>query len=279
MHDKEPIPLKPSRLAPLLYPVNAFLSTESSGGIVLLVAAVAALGWANSPWGDSYQHFWHSEAAISVFGRVHAMSLEHLVNDGLMAVFFLLVGLEIKRELLLGELASLRRASLPIIAAIGGMVVPAGIYLAFNAGKPGMHGWGVPMATDIAFAVGVLAVVGRNVPTSVKVFLLAVAIVDDLGAVLVIAIFYTGRYRRRIPADADWACGLACTSTAAVFAAGRRTLGGYAFQRHSRDRRRRATGIHNSGNPPDRRDGLCRLCTKDAGPVRGGHHRRSRQRD
>jgi len=119
------------------------------------------------------------------------MSLEHWVNDGLMAIFFLLVGLEIKREVIIGELASLRRATLPIAAAIGGIMVPAGIFLALNAGRPGAHGWGVPIATDIAFAVGVLAIVGRAVPTSVKIFLLAIAIVDDLGAVLVIALFYT----------------------------------------------------------------------------------------
>lgn len=188
-----PIPLKPSKLAPLLNPAQAFLSAESAGGIVLLVAAVAALIWANSPWGDGYEHFWHTQIAVSFAGHAHAMSLEHWVNDGLMVIFFLLVGLEIKRELLFGELASLRRAALPIAAAIGGMVVPASIYAVFNAGGPGEPGWGVPMATDIAFAVGVLALVGRSVPTSLKVFLLAIAIVDDLGAVLVIALFYTSK--------------------------------------------------------------------------------------
>jgi NhaA family Na+:H+ antiporter len=186
-----PSPIRSSRLRALLDPAQAFLSAESSGGIVLLVFTIAALAWANSPWGDSYPHFWHTKLSITFGDYTHAMSLEHWVNDGLMVIFFLLVGLEIKRELLIGELASLRRATLPIAAAIGGMVVPAAVYLAFNAGGPGARGWGVPMATDIAFAVGVLALVGRGVPVSVKVFLLAIAIVDDLGAVLVIAIFYT----------------------------------------------------------------------------------------
>ena len=183
--------MRPSRLTPLLQPVQAFLAAESAGGIVLLASALAALLWANSPWAHSYAHVWHAKLTIAVGERAFAMSLEHWVNDGLMVLFFLLVGLEIKRELLIGELASLRRAALPIAAAIGGMVAPALIYLAFTAGGPGARGWGVPMATDIAFAVGVLALVGRSVPIPVKVFLLGIAIVDDLGAVLVIALFYT----------------------------------------------------------------------------------------
>ena len=186
-----PLPLSPSKLEPLLRPVHAFLSAESAGGILLMVAAVAALAWANSPWGQSYQDLWHAKFSVGTDRWSYGMSLGHWVNDGLMVLFFLLVGLEIKRELLLGELASLRHASLPIAAAVGGMVVPASIYAALNAGRPGAPGWGIPMATDIAFAVGVLALVGRSVPISVKIFLLAVAIVDDLGAVLVIAIFYT----------------------------------------------------------------------------------------
>ena len=183
---------KRSRLAPLLRPVHAFLAAESAGGVVLIASTVAALVWANSPWAQGYFDFWHTKLAVSFGGSTLALSLQHWVNDGLMAVFFLMVGLEIKRELLVGELASPRRAALPLAAAVGGMVVPAALYAAVNAGGPGAAGWGVPMATDIAFAVGVLALVGRSVPTSVKVFLLAVAIVDDLGAVLVIAVFYTG---------------------------------------------------------------------------------------
>jgi NhaA family Na+:H+ antiporter len=185
------VPLRPSKLEPLVRPLHAFLSAESAGGIVLIVAALAALAWANSPWGASYDHLLHTKLSLSVGGHELSMSLQHWVNDGLMAIFFLLVGLEIKREFLMGELASPRRAALPIAAAIGGMVVPAAIYAGLNARGAGAPGWGIPMATDIAFAVGVLALVGRGVPLSVKVFLLAIAIVDDLAAVLVIAIFYT----------------------------------------------------------------------------------------
>ncbi|HSZ56051.1 MAG TPA: Na+/H+ antiporter NhaA [Tepidisphaeraceae bacterium] len=187
------LPLAPSRLDPLLRPIGAFLAAESAGGILLIVSAVAALVWANSPWGDSYEHFWHVEVGFRLGGKLYAMSLEHWVNDGLMVVFFLLVGLEIKRELLIGELTSVRQASLPVAAAIGGMVVPALIYAALNHGRAGVAGWGVPMATDIAFAAGVLTLFGRGLPLSVKVLLLAVAIVDDLGAVLVIALFYTNQ--------------------------------------------------------------------------------------
>ncbi len=191
--DEDALPLRRSLIAPLLRPIHAFLAAESAGGILLLVAAVVALVWANSPWSESYEHLWHMKAGFTIAGHAHVMSLEHWVNDGLMVVFFLLVGLEIKRELLMGELASFREASLPVAAAIGGMIVPAGIYAALNVGGPGAAGWGVPMATDIAFAVGVVALVGRALPTSVKILLLAIAIVDDLGAVLVIAIFYTNQ--------------------------------------------------------------------------------------
>jgi NhaA family Na+:H+ antiporter len=188
-----PAEASPSRLDPLVRPLQAFLSAESAGGVVLIIATAIALIWANSPWGDAYAHFWHTPLSISLGGAAVGLSLEEWVNDALMVVFFLLVGLEIKRELLLGELAHFGRAALPVAAAIGGMVVPALLYTALNFGGPGSHGWGVPMATDIAFAVGVLALAGRGVPASVKVFLLAIAIVDDLGAVLVIAFFYTAK--------------------------------------------------------------------------------------
>src|SRR3954471_5786262 len=189
----DPGPIAPSSLAPMLRPLRAFLAAESSGAILLVISTIAALVWANSPWGDGYYHFWHAPISIDVAGRALSMSLAHWVNDGLMVLFFLLVGLEIKRELLIGELASFRRAALPFAAAIGGMVVPALLYAAMNVRRPGISGWGAPMATDIAFAIGVLSLIGRSVPTSVKVFLLAIAIVDDLGAVPVIAFFYSGQ--------------------------------------------------------------------------------------
>jgi NhaA family Na+:H+ antiporter len=168
-----------------------FFRLEAAGGIVLLAATGAALAWANSPWAGSYQELWHTTLTIGAGPVLVAKPLEAWVNDGLMAIFFFVVGLEIKHELLVGQLASPKRAALPAIAALGGMVVPAAIYLAFNLGGAGGHGWGIPMATDIAFAVGVLALLGDRVPLGLKVFLTALAIVDDLGAVLVIALFYT----------------------------------------------------------------------------------------
>ena len=165
--------------------------TESAGGIVLIAATLIAIVWANSPWGGAYEHLWETPVTIGCGGQALTYSLHHWINDGLMAVFFFLVGLEIKREFLVGELASLKRAALPIAAALGGMVVPALIYAALNVGGAGEAGWGIPMATDIAFALGVLALLGPRIPLSLKVFLAALAIVDDLGAVLVIAVFYT----------------------------------------------------------------------------------------
>ena len=168
-----------------------FAHREASGGIVLVVAAVIALIWANSRWSGAYFNLLHTEIAIAIGQFEIAESLHFWINDGLMAIFFFVVGLEIKREFTVGELRTPNRAMLPIAAAIGGMLVPAAIYAFFNADGVGSSGWGIPMATDIAFAVGILALVGRRVPSSLKVFLVAVAIVDDLGAVLVIAIFYT----------------------------------------------------------------------------------------
>jgi Na+:H+ antiporter, NhaA family len=175
----------------LLRPVERFLATESASGVILIVAALVAFAWANSPWVELYGHMQHVEAGITLGGAGLHLSLAHWVNDGLMAIFFFVVGLEIKRELLVGELAGWQRAALPIVAALGGMVVPAAIYAWLNLGQPTIAGWGVPMATDIAFAVGILALLGPRVPLSLKIFLLALAIVDDLGAVLVIAAFYT----------------------------------------------------------------------------------------
>ncbi|MDF1505692.1 Na+/H+ antiporter NhaA [Roseisolibacter sp. H3M3-2] len=176
----------------LLAPFRQFAHTASSGGVVLLAATAVALAWANSPWAASYHHLWETPITLGAGGWAARTTLHHLINDGLMAVFFFLVGLEIKREVLAGELASVRRAALPMVGALGGMVVPAALYALVNAGGPGAPGWGVPMATDIAFALGVLALLGDRVPVGLKVFLAALAIVDDIGAVLVIAVFYSG---------------------------------------------------------------------------------------
>jgi len=158
----------------------------------MLVAAVAALVWANSPWQGGYEALWHTELSIHLGGLAHLdLDLREWVNDGLMALFFFVVGLEIKHELVVGQLRDRRAAALPVFAALGGMIVPALIFLLFNRGGDGSAGWGIPMATDIAFAAGVVSLLGRRVPTAAKLFLLTLAIVDDLGAILVIAVFYS----------------------------------------------------------------------------------------
>ena len=175
----------------LTYPIQEFLHQQASGGILLIIATVIALAWANSPFADSYHHLWHTYIKIDVGGIGLNYSLHHWINDGLMVIFFFVVGLEIKREMLVGELSSAKKAALPIAAALGGMIFPALIYTMFNLGSEGASGWGIPMATDIAFVVGILALLGNRVPLALKIFILALAIVDDLGAVLVIAIFYT----------------------------------------------------------------------------------------
>ena len=172
-------------------PIVRFFQMEAAGGILLMISAAVAIIWANSPFAEAYFHMWHAHIAIEVGHQMISMHLLHWINDGLMAIFFLGVGLEIKKEVLTGELASPKKAALPIAAAIGGMVVPAAFYIAFNAGTPEAGGWGVPMATDIAFALGILTLLGSGVPVALKVFLLALAIVDDLGAIMVIALFYT----------------------------------------------------------------------------------------
>ena len=179
------------RLARLITPFQEFLHQEASSGLILLACTLIALIWANSPWGHSYVELWERKIAIGVAPAKLSLSLAHWINDGLMAIFFFVVGLEIKREVLVGELASLRKATLPIVAAVGGMVAPALLYSLFNFGGKGESGWGIPMATDIAFAVGILALLGRHAPLPLKIFLTALAIVDDMGAVLVIAIFYS----------------------------------------------------------------------------------------
>ena len=173
-------------------PVLRFLRIEAASGLLMLLAALVALVWANSPWRDSYLDLLHTGIRFEMGSAlVLDEPLEAWINDALMVIFFFVVGLEIKRELVVGELRRPRAAALPAIAALGGMVVPALIYFAFNAGGDGAAGWGIPMATDIAFAVGVLSLMGRRVSNSLKIFLLTLAIVDDIGAIAVIAVFYT----------------------------------------------------------------------------------------
>jgi NhaA family Na+:H+ antiporter len=175
----------------LTFPIQEFLHKEASGGILLIIATVVALIWANSAFADSYNNLWHTYLTLELGNFALKYSLHHWINDGLMVIFFFVVGLEIKRELLVGELSSVKKASLPIAAALGGMILPALFYVLFNSGGEGAAGWGIPMATDIAFVVGILALLGKRVPLSLKIFILALAIVDDIGAVMVIAIFYT----------------------------------------------------------------------------------------
>ncbi|MBI4933621.1 MAG: Na+/H+ antiporter NhaA [Actinobacteria bacterium] len=179
-----------SPLSRMVSPLRDFLHTEAAGGILLVLASVAALVWANSPWKASYHRLWESTISITVAGHSLSLDLQHWVNDGLMTIFFLVVGLEIKRELTTGHLAGRRAATLPVAAAVGGMVVPAVLYLAI-AGGTAPKGWGVPMATDIALAVGVLALAGKGAPASLRAFLLGLAVVDDIGAIVVIAVFYS----------------------------------------------------------------------------------------
>lgn len=175
----------------IIYPLQKFIQAESFSGILLMLVTLVALAWANSPWADTYVDTWNTPLTIAFgeFGLTKAAIL--WINDGLMAIFFFVVGLEIKREMLMGELASLKNAAFPVVAAIGGMLVPALIYAFLNFNTEGINGWGIPMATDIAFALGILTLLGNRVPLSLKLFLVAFAIVDDIGAVLVIALFYT----------------------------------------------------------------------------------------
>ncbi len=170
---------------------DRFFHSEVSGSFVLMACTVVALVWANSPWSQSYADFTHVEVGVSWGGASLNMSLQHWINDALMAIFFFVVGLEVKREISIGQLSTLRKAALPVSAAVGGMLIPAAFYYAMNAGGPAEQGWGIPMATDIAFALGLLALFGSRAPIGLKVFLTALAIADDIGAVLVIAFFYT----------------------------------------------------------------------------------------
>jgi NhaA family Na+:H+ antiporter len=197
--------IRPDRV---LKPFQEFFRQEAAGGLVLLACTVLALLLANSPLAGEYHDFWQIEIRAGVGPWNIAKPLHVWINDGLMAIFFFAVGLEIKREVLVGELASMRKAMLPIAGAVGGMLVPALIFLIFNAGHPGANGWGIPMATDIAFALGILALLGKRACLSLKIFLTALAIVDDIGAVLVIAFFYTATL------------SVAALGTAALFLAG-----------------------------------------------------------
>ncbi|MGH9246583.1 MAG: Na+/H+ antiporter NhaA [Acidimicrobiales bacterium] len=183
-------PVPPRRLP---RPIREFLDTEAASGILLLIGALVALTWANSPWDGGYESLWSSEVELAVGPFGFHGDLRAFVNEALMALFFFVVGLEIKREMTTGELRAWKTAALPVFAAIGGMVVPAALYLVFNASGPGSRGWGIPMATDIAFAVGILSLLSRRVPSSLTVFLLSLAIVDDIGSIVVIAVFYTSQ--------------------------------------------------------------------------------------
>lgn len=171
-----------------------FFNSEQSSGVILIFCTISAILLANSPWGQGYLDFWHIKAGLEVGDFALKYSLEHWINDALMAVFFLLIGLEIEREIYIGELSDFKNASLPIFAAVGGMAVPGLLYLFITSGSGMQNGFGIPMATDIAFALGVLALAGNKIPVSLKVFITAFAIIDDLGAILIIALFYVGDF-------------------------------------------------------------------------------------
>jgi Na+/H+ antiporter NhaA len=181
----------------LAVPIREFVATENASAVVLVTATVAALLWANSPWGSTYERVWTTPLSLRLGGAELSLDLRHWVNDGLMAFFFFVVGLEIRREFDMGELRERRRIATPALAAIGGMAVPALIYLAFNAGEPTARGWGIPMATDTAFALGVLGLVGRRCPGRLRVFLLTLVIVDDIISLTIIALAYTGEISPR----------------------------------------------------------------------------------
>lgn len=174
-------------------PVNRFFKLETSSSIILFAASIAALILANSSLSEIFLGFWKNYITVSLPGFELSKPILKWINDGLMAIFFFLIGLEIKREILIGELSSIRKASLPFLAAVGGMIFPALIFVTLNSGNAGMEGWGIPMATDIAFSLGIITLLGRRVPVGLKVFLMAFAIIDDLGAVLVIAFFYSSK--------------------------------------------------------------------------------------
>lgn len=175
----------------LLKPVHRFIHLEFTGGIVLFVSVLVAILWVNSPWKAAYHTFCELPFGVEFAGHALRYPLQHWINDGMMAIFFFLIGLELKREFMVGALSSAKKAALPIVAALGGMLVPALIYFAINFRLDSSGGWGIPMATDIAFALAILSLAGKNIPVGIKVFLSALAVADDLGAILVIAFFYT----------------------------------------------------------------------------------------
>jgi NhaA family Na+:H+ antiporter len=193
----------PQRARRIVTPLADFLREESAGGVVLLAATLLALIWANSPWQERSTDLWHTTLTVGPGSYTLHEDLQHWVNDGLMAVFFFVVGLEIKRELVVGELRDPRAVAAPAVAALGGMLVPALLFLAVTAGTDASKGWAIPIATDIAFAVGLLTLVGRRAPASLKLFVLTLAIVDDIGAIVVIAWFYSGAI------DVAWLAGAA----------------------------------------------------------------------
>jgi len=209
----------------LLRPLSRFLHIESASGIVLMICTAIALGLANSRWAGVVDAFWHTHISLNVGSWKLDESLAHWVNDGLMTIFFFVVGLEIKRELVDGELQSFRKAALPIMGAVGGMIAPAAIFLLMEGGQEAQRGWGIPMATDIAFAVGILTLLGNQVSLGLKIFLLALAIADDIGAILVIALFYSTNVS--VSALALAALGLAIV--AAMNRMGVRSVAAYVF--------------------------------------------------
>jgi Na+:H+ antiporter, NhaA family len=172
-------------------PLERFLRIQAASGLVLLVTAAVAVAWANSSWSESYVRFWQMPVAVKLGGFFFERPLRWVVDDGLMVIFFFVVGMEIRREIYCGELSQWRRAALPAAAALGGMLAPAGLYLVFAGAPRSQAGWGIPMATDIAFAVGILTLLGKRVPPALRVLLLALAVIDDLGAIVIIALFYS----------------------------------------------------------------------------------------
>ncbi|MGE0403933.1 MAG: Na+/H+ antiporter NhaA, partial [Kofleriaceae bacterium] len=195
MSDRSPPPgtWKPARAVAkaIVSPIQRILAIEAASGILLMVATAAALFLANSRWHADFEALWHTPIGFTIGSESFERPLHFWINDGLMTIFFLVVGLEIRREIYEGELQTLRRAALPLAAAVGGMAIPAAIYVALNHGKSGAGGWAIPMATDIAFAVGVLTLLGSRVPNQLRVLLLALAVIDDIGAIVVIALFYS----------------------------------------------------------------------------------------